>query len=100
MGLRVIWSLIAREQLQDVYKYLRKWNGVKARGKVKELKKETDILSDFPRIGKRLSDLPDRNIRVLLLGNYRIIYELFSDYVSILRVYPTSYSNYENNLRL
>ena len=50
-----------------------------------------DILKTFPQAGRTVPEKNDENVRELIEGNYRIIYEVVSaDQISILTVYHSA----------
>lgn len=100
MGLKLLWSPVATDQLKDVYLYHKKWGKERAQKIVDSIKKESIILSVFPKMGQPLSGWKNKSVRMILIKKYRLIYRVKSNNLEILRVYPASYSNYEKNLHL
>jgi plasmid stabilization system protein ParE len=51
---------------------------------VEKIKKAVERLSRFPRFGASVSEWDREDIREILVGSYRIIYRLRSDFVEIV----------------
>ena len=50
------------------------------------LRKSVDRLAEFPDSGRVLPEDPDSGIRELLVGNYRILYQVTGGNVAVLAV--------------
>ena len=73
------WSDIANENMQDIYDFIAQDS---PRFAEKELLKITDrvkILRTFPLSGKVVPEYELENRRELIEGNYRIVYQIFSE---------------------
>lgn len=47
-------------------------------------------LTHFPKMGRKVPELDDPNIRELILRNYRLIYRIFGEKVQIARLFHGS----------
>lgn len=87
---RIIWSLGAIEALEEICNYIAK-DSQKASEKIaRAMKDRVDALASSPFIGRIVPDQRgqvDRNLRELIFGNYRIIYHIDEDIVSIITVF-------------
>ncbi|HOF00067.1 MAG TPA: type II toxin-antitoxin system RelE/ParE family toxin [Spirochaetota bacterium] len=85
---RIFWTDESKKWLREIYEYISLDNEKIAKKVISEIVKKTEILKTFSEIGHKLQDFPNRNIRMLLYGNYRIVYliKLNSD-IDILGVY-------------
>lgn len=57
---------------------------------VKKLYRKVEILNSHPRVGRIVPELEQENVRELIEGNYRIIYEIIGEQLNILTVYHSS----------
>ena len=65
--------------LVDIVKYISKDSERQARLQFRRLIRRCDILEQFPRIGRVVRGLKSRNVRELIEGNYRIIYQIVNE---------------------
>jgi len=54
---------------------------------IERLIRRTDILTDQPRVGRMVPEVPGRELRELIEGNYRIVYRLNESTAEILTVF-------------
>lgn len=71
---KINWTKEAEDWLKKIHDYIAQDNGDAAMRVIRSIHQRVEVLRDFPLIGQRLSDWPDRHIRVLLYGHYRIAY--------------------------
>lgn len=58
---------------------------------IRKLFERTDILKTYPKAGRVVPEKNDENVRELIEGSYRIIYEIVSpDQINILAVYHSA----------
>lgn len=77
MELKVFWSQLAEDKLQDIFSYYKVKAGLKtAREIISQLVNKTDILENQPQIGAAEELLTERpqEFRYLVSTNYKIIY--------------------------
>ena len=77
MELNIIWSRLAENKLEDIYKYYRKKAGVNiAQNLVNGIVDSTIELKHAPKIGQKEELLKERKqeYRYLVFKNYKIIY--------------------------
>jgi len=77
MELKVFWSQLAEDKLQDIFSYYKVKAGLKtAREIISQLVNKTDILENQPQIGATEELLTERpqEFRYLVSTNYKIIY--------------------------
>lgn len=88
---KINWTHEAEDWLKRIYDYVVLDNRNAAFKLVKMIYQRAEILEDFPLIGQRLLDWPDRHIRVLLYGHYRIAYLVKEDKtIDILGVFHSA----------
>jgi plasmid stabilization system protein ParE len=73
---KIHWTAEAEKWLQEIFHYISKHNRQTAKRVVSEIFQKVDILEDCPELGQRLLYWPNLNIRMILYGNYRIVYWL------------------------
>lgn len=73
------WTDEAGKWLKDIYDYIAQGNAKAANRTIEEIYNKAQILRKFPEIGYRYSKYPDRHIRILLYGHYRIVYLIKPD---------------------
>ena len=76
---RVRWTEIALENLDDIGDYIGKDNMKYAKIVVKNLFTSTNLLKRHPRIGRMVPEFNNPNIRELIRGSYRVIYRIVDE---------------------
>ena len=71
---KINWTEEAEDWLKNIHDYIAQDNKDAAIRVVRSIYQRVEVLSEFPLVGQRLLDWPDRHIRVLLYGHYRIAY--------------------------
>ena len=55
-----------------------------------QIREKTENLTKFPKLGRKVPELDDPNIRELILRNYRLIYKILGEKVQIVRIFHGS----------
>lgn len=76
MEFHVSWSFRARNSLKSIFNHIAQDNLPAAEKLRVRILGQTDVLRGSPRIGQRFASAPEREIRQLVEGNYRIFYEI------------------------
>ena len=85
--MRIDWSQRPVSDLSALYDSIAQDSPLYAERFVATLIRATDPLVDFPELGRRVPEEPDReNVRELLVRTYRIIYRIDADRVLIATV--------------
>lgn len=84
--MRVDWSDLALDDLDDVTRYISKDSPYYARKFAEHIFDSTDRLIDFPLSGRAVPEAEDKNVRELIVRGYRIMYLVESDRVLVLAV--------------
>jgi plasmid stabilization system protein ParE len=71
---QVRWSREALRWLREIRDHIAQDSPEAARRTAAGIVDRVEILSTFPEIGQRYEGEPDREIRTLLYGHYRIVY--------------------------
>lgn len=88
---KINWTKEAEDRLKIIFDYIAKDSKDAAARLVTAIHRKAEILNDFPHIGHKLHDWPNRHIRVLLYGHYRIAYLIKDDEnIDILGVFHGS----------
>ena len=88
---KLIWTDQAIDDLGDIGSYIAENSERYAKLTVKKLYERVDILKEFPLAGRIVPEKNEENVRELIEGSHRIIYEIFPDnLISILTVYHSS----------
>ena len=88
---KLIWTDQAINDLGDIGDYIAENSEKYAKLTVKKLFERTDILKTFPQAGRVVPEKNEENVRELIEGNYRIIYEIVStDQINILSIYHSA----------
>lgn len=84
--LEVIWSADALEDIQNIFDYIAVDSSIYADRLITRIFESTQQLENFPRSGRMVRDLEDPSLRELIVGNYRIFYEVREREVRITTV--------------
>ena len=89
MAGKIIWSLQARDDLQDIVSFIAADNPVAAQSFGFRLMSKVDVLVDFPQLGRVVPEENDEAIRELIIRPYRIVYQVLADgqTVAIVRIW-------------
>jgi plasmid stabilization system protein ParE len=71
---RIRWTHEAAQWLQEIHDHIAKDNPDAAVRTVRGIFDKAQTLKEFPERGARLLSRPQRHIRILLYGHYRIVY--------------------------
>lgn len=73
------WTVEAEQWLRDIYEYIVQDNPEAAIRVVEGIYEKAQLLRQFPKIGYRYDRYPEKNIRIILYGHYRIAYLIKTD---------------------
>lgn len=82
----VIWSEPARTDLRSIHDFIAHDSQHYAKKVTQDIREKTDVLDGLPKVGKKVPELNDENVRELSLYSYRIIYEIKDQGVFVLAV--------------
>ena len=86
MAYRVVWSPRAVEDLEAIAHYIAVDSSAYAAAVVKTVLNSTRNLSRFPFAGRVVPEFEDENIREWFAYNYRIIYHIRSNVVTVATI--------------
>lgn len=73
---KIIWTDKASGWMEKIYNYIAADKPLAADRLIEEIYQKAELLREFPEMGYRLPPYRRKNIRVLLYGHYRILYEI------------------------
>jgi toxin ParE1/3/4 len=85
--MKVRWTQRATQDLQDIGDYIAQDSPGAARRWVARLKERTRLVAPFPYSGRRVPEQNRDDVREVLLGNYRIVYRIYPDFIDVLTVF-------------
>ena len=83
--MKVNWSPISISKLESISDYIALDKESAANNWINEILDSTDALANQPEMGRAVPELPGKNYRELIVGNYRVIYSIGSD-IQILTI--------------
>jgi len=84
--MKIFWSPLTVERLEDIYEYIAIDNNSAAQKMVNSIFKKVETLSKIPKRGRRVPEANREEIREVFEGEYRIIYRVESKRVFILTI--------------
>lgn len=87
--MRIVWSPLALERVEDIARYIAEDNPDAAVRWVEDLFATVERLADFPESGRMVPEVGSPRIRELIFGTYRVIYSV-KDQVDVLTVRRSS----------
>jgi plasmid stabilization system protein ParE len=82
----VIWSQPAKADLRSIHDFIAHDSTHYAKKVVQDIREKTDILERLPKLGRKVAELDDEQVRELSLYSYRIIYEIKDEEIFVLAV--------------
>ena len=84
--MKLVWTDQSIRKLDEIFLYIAMDSPVGAGRWVANLIAKVDRLREFPQSGRRVPEVPKKEFRELVVGNYRIIYRIARGTVFILTV--------------
>lgn len=85
---KIIWSDRSIEDINNIAEFIAKDSTKYAKIQVQRFFDRIEILIAHPYAGRIVPEINDKTIRELIIGNYRIIYRIVSEYqIDILTVH-------------
>lgn len=82
----VKWTNHALAQLRHIYDYIAQDSPLYAKRVAAALVRKTFLLNELPRLGHKVQELDEDNVRELSQYSYRILYEIKATHIDILAV--------------
>lgn len=91
MARPVVWSREAKQDLADIYHYIRLDNPEAAKAVTDKIRTLTKMLPDHPWIGRIVPEHGREDIRERIYSRYRIFYQLVGDEkIRILHIFHSA----------
>lgn len=84
--MRVEWSDLALDDLDEIARYIGRDSPFYAREFVERIFDTTDRLAIFPRSGRLVPEAEDNQTREVIVQGYRVMYDIETDRVLVLAV--------------
>ena len=83
---RIVWTEPAVSDLDSIHTYISRDSSIYADSVLTEIFDATDRLIDYPQSGRVVPEIDDDATREIIVGNYRVMYDLSGDNIRILAV--------------
>lgn len=83
---KIIWSDLAREHLKDIYSYIAEGSPFYSIYFIDKLIASVEKIGLFPKCGRVVPEFERDNIREIFFHNYRIVYLIKDNTVTILAI--------------
>ena len=87
---RLIFSPQSKEDLKEIYAYIKRDSAVNAKRVRKTIIEESKKLIIFPEIGREVIKTSKDSIRQILVYRYRIFYRIIEDDIEIVSIFHSS----------
>lgn len=84
--MKIVWSPLAIDRATEISEYIARDNHLAATKWVETLFDKVQLLESSPESGRIVPEIQREDIRELIYGNYRIIYRVENDNISMLTV--------------
>ena len=84
--MKIVWTEPAVTDLEAIRTYIARDVETYANAVILDIFEATDRLEHFPESGRVVPELDDPNTREIIVGNYRVIYDISGAVVRILTV--------------
>lgn len=84
--MKLIWSPLAIDRVAEISQYIAEDNLNASKKWVNSIFQVVERLEQFPRSGRIVPEIRQEDFREIIHGNYRIIYKLEDEQISILTV--------------
>lgn len=85
----LLWTAAAADDLARLHDFLAAVNAPAAASVIQSLTTAARRLIERPRLGVRLEEFGEREVRRLIVGNYEVRYEVSGEDLFILRLWHT-----------
>ncbi|QEN09001.1 type II toxin-antitoxin system RelE/ParE family toxin [Oceanispirochaeta crateris] len=85
--MRVFWSANSIKDLESIHAYISKDSLYYADRQIEKILNCENELTNFPFSGRIVPEYSDTSIKELIVDNYRIIYRIEEDRISVLTVF-------------
>lgn len=82
--MKIVWTETAVADLEAIHSFITRDSEYYASVFVLEILDAVKKLENFPRSGRMVPEVNDDDVRELILGNYRLIYQIAKSQIEIL----------------
>ena len=87
--MKIIWSPLAIDRASEIAEYISMDNPTAASQWVDNIFEKVLILKSSPKMGRTVPEINRKEVREIIFGNYRIIYRIEKNSISILTICHT-----------
>ena len=87
---KIIWSNLAIDDLKSIHDYISKDSTRYATEIVEKIIERVRQLENFPKSGRIVPEFKNDLIRELIIDNYRIVYTVSKQFISIARIHHSA----------
>ena len=84
--MKIVWTEPAVADLEAIHSYIARDSDIYANATILRVLESVEKLEQYPLSGRVVPEIGDENLRELIVGNYRVIYEVGSSAVTIQTV--------------
>ncbi len=84
--MKIIWSPLAIDRTTEIAEYIALDNPAAAKNWIGLIFQEVELLVSSPKMGRVVPEIGSKQIRELIIANYRIIYRIEKINISILTI--------------
>jgi toxin ParE1/3/4 len=84
--MKIIWSPLAVDRVSEIAGYIAQDKPSAAENWIKTIFSKVSQLESSPEMGKLVPEIANTQVRELIYGNYRIIYRIEMEQISILTI--------------
>ena len=84
--MKLKWSPLALERLIEIVNYIAEDKPIASKNFAQSIFKSIEKLKRFPKLGRIVPELNKSAYREIIIGNYRIIYMISDDIITILTI--------------
>ena len=85
--MKLFWTETAKQDLQTIRRYIAADNPTAAKQWIERLRERARNALHSPFAGRKVPESSRDDIRELIQGNYRIVYQVFADRLVVLTVF-------------
>ncbi len=86
MGVRIIWSPEAAEDLEQIKNYIARDSDYYAKSVVKKILEASKSIGSFPYSGRIVPEINDSRVRERIIYSYRMIYKIRKESILIIAI--------------
>ena len=96
--MKLIWTELAVEKLEEIADYIALDNPPAALRRVGTIQKSVNKLTNFPQLGREVPEIKRSDIREIIDENYRVIYRVEMERISILTIRHSKQLLYQKDI--